>query len=163
MGTFMVKSAYHALSNSTQVPDPVWGRIWKLRVSERCKMLMWLAVHGRLLTNVAHCKRGLTSNASYPLCDDDVENVQHVLRDCPGTLDLWKQIVPQQLWNKFCHLNFDHWVRWNLNSQGVNKKTDEGGTLSLLCVGGCGGGAITQYLKGNEHQITWSYLVFMLS
>ncbi|KAK4259379.1 hypothetical protein QN277_005718 [Acacia crassicarpa] len=80
----------------------LWGEIWKLQIPERCKMFLWLALHKQLLTNVSRCKRGLSTDARCPICNGEIETLLHVLRDCPATADLWKQLVPMNLWLWFC-------------------------------------------------------------
>ncbi|KAK4254504.1 hypothetical protein QN277_009881 [Acacia crassicarpa] len=59
------------------------------------------------------------------ICGAAVENVQHVLRDCPETIDLWRQIVPVTLWRTFCNLDGDRWLRWNLCNRGGSKQVDD--------------------------------------
>ncbi|KAK8559323.1 hypothetical protein V6N12_042602 [Hibiscus sabdariffa] len=57
---FLTKSAYTALSPSMASGcDQTWRKIWKLKVMDQVKVLMWLAYHDRLLTNVERCRRHL--------------------------------------------------------------------------------------------------------
>ncbi|KAK4285196.1 hypothetical protein QN277_001926 [Acacia crassicarpa] len=124
-GQFYVKLAYDSLSNDAIPPNPMWGKIWKLKIPERCKVFTWLVLHKRLLTNASRHKRGLTSDSRCPVCDAEIENLQHVLRDCPETLNLWKSVVPQCLWSKFSSLSFDHWFQWNSSYKDRRVESEE--------------------------------------
>ncbi|KAK4267368.1 hypothetical protein QN277_024155 [Acacia crassicarpa] len=124
-GDFSVKSAYGSLTNNEEQPDTLWGNIWKLKVPERCKTFLWLAVHKRLLTNASRKKRGLTTDDRCPVCSSDTETIQHVLRDCPDTKKLWRQIVPRHVWRRFSSLRDDLWIRWNVSHRGKNQQADE--------------------------------------
>lgn len=126
-GMFTVKSAYGALKNEMEQPDQVWGRIWKMQIPERCKMFIWLAIHKRLLTNVSRCKRGLATEPRCTICNRESETLLHVLRDCPITTELWKHLVPNNLWRRFMRMPFDPWIRWNICRVEVTGKRMNGG------------------------------------
>ncbi|KAK4273715.1 hypothetical protein QN277_017054 [Acacia crassicarpa] len=82
-------------------------------------------MHNRLLTNVSRCKRGLSDNGSCQICNMGQENLLHVIRDCPETLELWRQIVPRSLWRTFSSLTLDSWMRWNLNYRVGSKQEED--------------------------------------
>ncbi|KAK4258548.1 hypothetical protein QN277_004989 [Acacia crassicarpa] len=133
-GQFTVKSAYDSLRPLANLPDKLWGSIWKIKAPERCKIFLWLVLHNRLLTNVSRCKRGLSEDGRCPVCKVDLETLLHVLRDCPGTHELWRQIVPSHLWNTFTSLDLDSWMRWNLTSRGGSQKSEEWKQLfAIIC------------------------------
>ncbi|KAK4283181.1 hypothetical protein QN277_000163 [Acacia crassicarpa] len=124
-GEFTVKSAYDSLRPTEVHPDKLWSTIWKIKAPERCRIFMWLVLHNRLLTNVSRCKRGISTDGRCQICQVDEESLLHVLRDCPISHDLWRQIVPSQFWHTFSSLDFNRWVRWNLTSSGILRHSDE--------------------------------------
>lgn len=133
-GMFTVKSAYTALKGPLGSHDLMWEKIWKVKVPERCKFLLWKIYHGRLLTNVARVHRGLSTDASCPICNGGMEDLQHVLRDCPVTLDLWKDIVDPRVWNRFKTINFGDWFSWNMGAgRGVKVTDDWRRTFASTC------------------------------
>ncbi|CAN1308034.1 Putative ribonuclease H protein At1g65750 [Linum perenne] len=60
-----------------------WDKVWKWEGPYRIKSFLWLAVHGRLLTNSERVRRHLATSAACPRCGAASESVAHALRDCP--------------------------------------------------------------------------------
>lgn len=52
-GDFSVKTAYENLMSPVYNGDSdLWRAVWKLKIPQRCQTFLWLALRGRLLTNV---------------------------------------------------------------------------------------------------------------
>jgi hypothetical protein len=105
--------------------NSVWHKVWKVKVSERIRAFIWMAMHDRLLTNSNKNKMGL-GHAMCNYCGDVEETTMHVLRDCPIASNMWNQVVPvnsrgvffmgeAQAWFEFNVLNSEAWSwrgRW---------------------------------------------------
>ena len=90
-GTFSTRSAYRAFFTGS-LPFEPWKRIWKSWAPEKCKTFIWLAVRNRCWTADRLQKRGLPHPAHCPLCDQEDENVQHLLTSCVFARQFWFNI-----------------------------------------------------------------------
>lgn len=61
-GIFSVKFAYNSLVNFSEVCNSPWKIVWTLNIPPKLKTFLWLAAHGKLLTNVQRLKRKLISD-----------------------------------------------------------------------------------------------------
>ncbi|MED6205429.1 hypothetical protein PIB30_118394 [Stylosanthes scabra] len=66
-----------------------WLWIWKLRIPEKIKTLIWLCLHEALPTNVFRFNRGVVSSMLCSRCNLYPETVLHCLRDCPMARPIW--------------------------------------------------------------------------
>lgn len=60
-----------------------WRRIWKLKVHEKIRFFLWLVRHDALPTNEKRHRNHLSITAVFPSCDGELEDLQHLFRDCP--------------------------------------------------------------------------------
>ncbi|KAL8166154.1 hypothetical protein V2J09_007653 [Rumex salicifolius] len=70
-GDYSTKSAYCLLRPTVTVHDQIgrlYSQIWKIAVTERVRLFLWLGVRGRLLTNCERARRHLTSVATCGCC-----------------------------------------------------------------------------------------------
>lgn len=67
----------------------------------------------RLLTNELRMKRGLTVNASCPRCGYHIEDMEHLLRDCVVTKDVWINVAGLHWFSKDKQLNLNSWLKRN--------------------------------------------------
>ncbi|CAN1792527.1 Putative ribonuclease H protein At1g65750 [Linum perenne] len=89
-GRFTVKSAYNMITAQNAPRTGInWDKVWKWEGPYRIKSFLWLAVHGRLLTNSERVRRHLATSAACPRCGAASESVAHALRDCPLAADSW--------------------------------------------------------------------------
>ena len=64
-----------------------WKVIWMWKGLERINFFLWMVGHERLCTNERRAKWSLCSpNCS--ICENSIENILHVLRDCPIAKDI---------------------------------------------------------------------------
>jgi hypothetical protein len=68
--------------------NSIWHKIWKIKVPERVRSFIWMAMHDRLLTNSNKSKMGIF-HAMCNYCGDVEETAIHVLRDCPTASNVW--------------------------------------------------------------------------
>lgn len=53
---------------------------------------MWLAYHGKLLTNAQRLCRGMCLSNKCEICGQEPETTLHFLRDCPTARILWDSL-----------------------------------------------------------------------
>ena len=118
-GEYSTKSGYVWLlaQPGHSCVNGLWNWIWSLKAPEKFKFLIWLIFHDALPTNAMRVTRHLAHDASCPWCACPVEDVNHCLRECAITVDIWKWIG---LWqpNNFFSLELKRWIK--VNSKGPN-------------------------------------------
>lgn len=91
-GVFSVKNAYHVkLSRKKQLNEETsekseknerWKSIWALKVTVIVKMFLWRAGNDLLATKSNLFQGKCAENPLYPICQNEVETVTHVLWPC---------------------------------------------------------------------------------
>ncbi|XP_023893347.1 uncharacterized protein LOC112005329 [Quercus suber] len=99
-GSFSVKSAsYIAMriaeancmgeSITVHSQPPFWKKIWHLNVPPKVWIFAWRVCNNGLPTMLALRCRGLNSSGFCPLCDKELESIQHALFLCPHAKCTW--------------------------------------------------------------------------
>jgi hypothetical protein len=70
-----------------------WKRLWKTWAPPKCKFFIWLAIRNKCWTADRLQKRGLDHPEVCPLCDQEPENIQHLLCTCVFSRQFWYYIV----------------------------------------------------------------------
>nr|POE57700.1 putative ribonuclease h protein [Quercus suber] len=70
-------------------PKSKWKGLWKLRISNRTKTLLWRAISDALPTRVHLVKRKVLSNATCQLCGLEQEYTLHALWSCLKLNEVW--------------------------------------------------------------------------
>lgn len=92
---FSVKSAYNSLTDRTCNEDNTsWKSILRVRVPNRIRAFAWLVKRGRIMCNAERRRRGFTLNEICSVCGAAVEDVSHVIRDCPKAREVWLKVLP---------------------------------------------------------------------
>ncbi|KAK8478471.1 hypothetical protein V6N12_018918, partial [Hibiscus sabdariffa] len=105
-GIFSVRSVYTQLvQNTWAAKDVKWQALWHLPIQERIKYFLWLASHGKLLTNLTRYNRRLTNDPICSICGTAEESILHVLRDCADTAHLWSLVLPPQFSQRFFNMD----------------------------------------------------------
>ena len=91
-GNFSSKSAYRAFFNGA-IPFEHWHRLWKSWAPSKCKVFLWLAIRNRCWTADRLARRGLPHPAKCPLCDQEEEDIQHLLTTCVFSRDFWFRVL----------------------------------------------------------------------
>ncbi|KAL5756987.1 hypothetical protein ACOSQ2_021733 [Xanthoceras sorbifolium] len=91
-GRFSVKNAYDIASDVENVEDCHWKFIWKLKLPPKLRHFLWLVFQGKLLTNLQRYVRGLTSDDACPCCHENVEDLNHLFRDCYAAKVVWNEV-----------------------------------------------------------------------
>ena len=90
-GMFSVKSALklHQCHLWPENPNPIWQKLWKCKIHERLKTLVWRIGSGALPTNLKFFSRLSKGDPGCPLCNNDVESVSHLFFKCNATKMFW--------------------------------------------------------------------------
>ena len=92
-GQYTARSAYDALFQGGIYFRP-YERIWKSWAPPKCRFFMWLVAHNRCWTADRLARRGLQHPDKCLLCDQEDENIQHLLIGC---------VVARQFWYSLLH------------------------------------------------------------
>ncbi|CAN1148633.1 Putative ribonuclease H protein At1g65750, partial [Linum perenne] len=116
-GRFSVKTAY-LLAKEIQIDahDGVWRKVWNWEGPAMVKHFLWLATHGRLMTNEERRRRHIAPTATCPECQGLCEDGDHVLRSCPFAHQVWRMLLPEAVERDAPRLSFFEW--W---SEGISR------------------------------------------
>jgi hypothetical protein len=118
-GKFTVSSAYRLMCMECEEDDSQreeWSKVWKLEVHERVRCFIWMARHGRLLTN--QMKHNMRLGEPYcHRCSMQIESLLHVLRDCPLARVVWIHLVPMNLRRNFFDMGWQQWFDTNSRNE----------------------------------------------
>ena len=91
-GRFFVKSAYKEAIAHEPGPNPsqgLWKKLWKARLPERIKMLLWRIGSNSIPTKVNLSTRLKHVDPTCPLCKSGTEPSLHLFFECPISMCLW--------------------------------------------------------------------------
>nr|GMC69261.1 uncharacterized protein LOC109193611 [Ipomoea batatas] len=129
-GRFSVASDYNlALGKMRNGAREDWDDIWRIKVPNNFCYFLWLVKHERIMTNVERRKSALTIDVRCSSCNEDEENVDHLLRKCDKAKVIWKAILPSWETRKLEALDFKNWMRTNVNGK---VKTDYGKNWNVM-------------------------------
>lgn len=90
-----------------------WAKIWKLNVTRRIQVFLWIASHDRLLTALRKNKL-LGGDPTCSRCRSTVEDTMHVLRDCPIAQEVWRVLRATEANTNFFSRQGKEWISDNL-------------------------------------------------
>ncbi len=90
-GVFSVKSVYKSNHSHTWScnPDPCWKDLWKCKLHERLKTLIWRIGCNALPTNLNLFSRLSKGSPYCPLCGVEMESIPHLFFKCQVTRVFW--------------------------------------------------------------------------
>jgi len=91
-GQFSSRSCYKAFFMGSITFEP-WKRLWKSWAPPKCKFFLWLSIRNKCWTADRLQKRGLDHPEVCPLCDQEPENIQHLLCSCIFARQFWHCIL----------------------------------------------------------------------
>lgn len=91
-GQFTTKSAYERYFVGGVAFEP-YKRLWKAWAPLKVKMLVWLALWKRCWTADRLARRGLAHPDRCPLCDQESEDIDHLLITCVTARETWFQVL----------------------------------------------------------------------
>ena len=116
-GDFSTASAYQLINKDHQVYNPgCWKELRKWRGLERIRFSLWQSMSNGLLTNTERHKRGL-GTPFCSICQVQMENTLHVLRDCNWAKLIWGNLVHTKHRANFFMWYINEWFYNYLTSQ----------------------------------------------
>jgi len=96
-GTYTAKSRYswllsHSESNINPSAIVSWSWIWRLKIPEKFKVLVWLACHNVVPTLSLLHHRHIATSATCSRCGEEDESMLHCLRDCSFSKNIWLKL-----------------------------------------------------------------------
>jgi len=112
-GIYSTKSGYNWLishSNPNFHATDSWSWIWRLKVPEKFKFLIWLACHNVVPTLSLLHHRNMVNSAICSRCAAHEESLFHCLRDCNFSIAIWNNIgFSSQAF--FSSISMTEWLR----------------------------------------------------
>ena len=91
-GNLTAKEAFTFFSEHADRKE--WGTmIWNNAIPPSRSIVIWKALHGRLLTDAALQRRGISLASRCPFCCLTVETMDHILLSCPKIVPIWKWVL----------------------------------------------------------------------
>ena len=91
-GVFTTKSAYKVSNphpNQISLSDQMWKKIWKIKVPERVRMLLWRITTYTIPVKEVLGQRLELDNQECVLCQDGQETISHLFFHCPMARAIW--------------------------------------------------------------------------
>ncbi|CAN1126735.1 Putative ribonuclease H protein At1g65750, partial [Linum perenne] len=109
-GSYSVKSGYLLAKEMGEgVHNAIWKRVWSWKGPQRVRQFLWVAIHKRLMTNVERRRRHITNNAECGLCVNEEESMDHILRGCTLSRQVWCSTLSISTADDFFSINLDEW------------------------------------------------------
>lgn len=125
-GKFSIKSAMQLIRRDDIEPiDKKWEAVWKVRVQQRIKMFVWLAMHDRVMGNTNRVKRQLTLDPRCTHCGAQEETTLHILRGCTRAKEVWRCVGGPTRTPTFWSGGLEHWLYNNLTYKAQNNQQSE--------------------------------------
>jgi hypothetical protein len=139
LGVYSSKSEYDRLLMGVVQFKPS-RRIWGAWAPPRCKFFVWLASLNRCWTADRLARQGLDHPLHCLLCEQEEENVQHIMVGCVFSREVWFQMLSlvglQRCTPKLREENFQEW--WRTTELKVPKQVRAGFnslvSLNLWCL-----------------------------
>ena len=119
-GDFELKEAYRlaCLTEKSNQFDSFMGSwVWEVLMLPKIKCFLWQCVHQSILVRVVLTEWGYNLSSLRPLCNEAIESIIHVLRDCPKAHLLWNSFPPPIQSNTFYGVHLGDWLHISCKSQ----------------------------------------------
>lgn len=103
-GLYSAKSAYYWLATRAAPDDSnsVWNWLWKNKVPEKIKLLLWFLFHEIVPVNDLRWARGAAPSPLCSRCNHHVDSVLHCFRYCVFATQIWNRpglFLPQSIFS----------------------------------------------------------------
>ena len=95
--------------------EEYWKMLWKSKMHERLKLLLWRIVCKSLPAQEILSKRFPIPDISCPICGEEVETVEHVFIHSPITIQAWANSIWPLNMDVFKDINIDKWIKINID------------------------------------------------
>uniref|UniRef100_A0A2N9HS98 Reverse transcriptase domain-containing protein n=1 Tax=Fagus sylvatica TaxID=28930 RepID=A0A2N9HS98_FAGSY len=119
-GKFTAKSAYWLdqkprFENNGPLTSVEWKSLWKLKIHDRLKLMLWKMAWGMLPTMVALNVRFRVNSTQCQLCNSGVETLEHLFIECPFARIAWYLSPWPIRFNVISPLSISEWIKLILN------------------------------------------------
>uniref|UniRef100_A0A2N9GLU6 CCHC-type domain-containing protein n=1 Tax=Fagus sylvatica TaxID=28930 RepID=A0A2N9GLU6_FAGSY len=119
-GKFTAKSAYWLdqkprFENNGPLTSVEWKSLWKLKIHDRLKLMLWKMAWGMLPTMVALNVRFRVNSTQCQLCNSGVETLEHLFIECPFARIAWYLSPWPFRFNVISPLSISEWIKLILN------------------------------------------------
>ncbi|KAL2937195.1 hypothetical protein RDABS01_020644, partial [Bienertia sinuspersici] len=124
-GEFRVRDAYRMAimegrASSSNGVDPIWNKIWKMKVLPKVRLFVWRACWDILPYNCNLAKRRVKPERGCVRCGMEEDSL-HILRDCCWTKKIWEG--KRASWCKLEALSFREWLA-GVSSENKNRELE---------------------------------------
>jgi hypothetical protein len=131
-GKFSTKVAYEGLFISSVLFE-LFEHIWKSWAPPKCRFFMWLVAHKRCWTADRLARRSMDHPEKCPLCDQEVETIDHLLISYVFAREFWYRWLRQVgLQDLSPNLNETSSSWWRLADEAVADPVRKGLNLSII-------------------------------
>nr|XP_027088506.1 uncharacterized protein LOC113709853 [Coffea arabica] len=89
------ETAGPSIREGSQQLKQMWNTLWSLNIKHKIKLFIWKCITGALPVREAIFRRTGMGDPVCRACGEGQETVEHLLLNCPSTLDIWK-VAPIQ-------------------------------------------------------------------
>uniref|UniRef100_A0A2N9IDR3 Reverse transcriptase domain-containing protein n=1 Tax=Fagus sylvatica TaxID=28930 RepID=A0A2N9IDR3_FAGSY len=119
-GKFTAKSAYWLdqkprFENNGPLTSVEWKSLWKLKIHDRLKLMLWKMAWGMLPTMAALNVRFRVNSTQCQLCNSGVETLEHLFIECPFARIAWYLSPWPIRFNVISPLSISEWIKLILN------------------------------------------------
>ncbi|XP_057755722.1 uncharacterized protein LOC130974897 [Arachis stenosperma] len=97
-----------------------WLWLWKARVPEKLRLLVWLCLHDAVPTQYLHFRRHLSSSSLCTRCNQLPETILHCFRDCEVVRSVWVSLGFSDVCF-FGSYEVHDWFKHGLLNEGCSK------------------------------------------
>jgi exonuclease III len=133
-GVYSAKSAYEILFQGAVYFRPAL-RIWKSHAPPKCRFFMWLVAHNRCWTADRLARRGLPHPAKCVLCDQEEEDIQHLMVGCVFARQVWFSLLRRVRLSQLAPQPQDIFDDWWERVEAVVSDDLRKGVNSLIILG----------------------------
>lgn len=143
-GVFSVRKAYrlemqrqlpvcpNKASSSFSVGGDLWQKLWQLNVIPRVKHFVWRAMNKALATMENLYQRKCSPHPLCPICNAEVESVEHALLLCPWVRATWFGCPLGLCVDHSCVKRIEIWFESLLNSSHQEAKATQALVANVL-------------------------------
>lgn len=100
--------------------DGDWRKIWQLNVSNKVRATLWLLKRCTSMCTAKRVRRGFTAQEDCTRCRRGKEDVSHIFREWPGTVQLGREFLSSTELAKQQELDLDDWISRNIRMSVVS-------------------------------------------
>lgn len=122
-----------AIHNHPDIPHKDLFRIpWRYKGLERIHLLLWKAVHGKLITNLERFRRHLSTSPLCPKCGTEEEYLIHCFGVCHCVAVVWWQLQGNKGIDLFSNSYSHDWLKQNLTDrQQIHTRSNWSGLFGV--------------------------------